>query len=78
VEEVNDPRPSALAASFQAPTKLPNAARSRNQVTSRRVRREICNERLALVIIQQFLSATNELGRLNDGDERPADVTQSV
>jgi hypothetical protein len=70
VEEVNNPRSSAFAASFQAPPKLPNAASSGNQITSGRIRREMCDERFALVVIQQLLDTTNEFGRLNDSDER--------
>lgn len=75
---MNDPRASALAAAFQTPPQFANTARSRNQITSRRILREIQDEGGSLVIVHQLVDAPDELGRFDDCDERRRHSTSVV
>ena len=55
MKEVNHARAAALAAARQRPSQFANAARTGDEVSSRRVRRQIRNERVVLVLGQQFV-----------------------
>jgi hypothetical protein len=69
VEEVNDPRASALPAAFETPPQFAKTARSQNQITCHRVSRQIQDECCSLVVVHQLVDAPNEFRCLDDRDE---------